>query len=93
MFPISNNVMVLTTSYVTEGGRPICRVIRRIDDDGDEFWQFLSEDRDSRSEVIRMVLLGTIIEIDKTVMAVSQLGINEIAFRAGREGRWNVTTA
>ena len=75
-FDVSNDTIVVTSSYVTEQRLPILEVSRKDDEEGGSPWPFHCGDGDYSMERMQLVRLDTILAIDPTVLEVSDLGLN-----------------
>lgn len=80
------NSIVLTTSEITEMGRPILVVYHDNDNSGIE-WQFHSDDS-FLQEKIRLVSLKNILDIDKTINELNKLPAGYGASRKFAGDKW-----
>jgi len=80
------NTAVFTTKYVMRDKKPITSVSHDIDDGA---WQFLSNDKVEDVERDAMVVaLKEIIDIDNTVLEISDLPLGCVATRKTKNDRW-----
>ncbi len=78
---------VITTKFVLEKGSPILYVFHYKDDGS---WQFSGEETDIEDEDFRVISLEEIINIDKSVLEVSDLPLGGEAFRKSKELTWTI---
>jgi hypothetical protein len=84
-FDDSLNTAVFTTVHVVNEHSPILAVYH--DEDG--AWQFIGEDTDEDyEEIARIVGLGQIIKIDKSVLELADLPLGYHAVRDSRKDEW-----
>jgi hypothetical protein len=87
-FPISLKTAVFTTVYVINRDSEITLVSHELDGD----WQFMgSEPIDDYEKVAKVVLLGEIIGIDKTVLKIADLRRGYKAERRNRKEAWIIS--
>jgi hypothetical protein len=80
---------VFTTKFVINEKRTITYVTHDIDDG---VWQFFSEDDfDSFEEVAMIVSLEQIIEIDKSILEISDLPLGCVATRKDKNDKWKIS--
>ena len=80
------NTAVFTTKFVIEDKKPITYVSHDAEDGA---WQFFSDDElESFEKVARIVGLGEIIELDKTVLQLADMPVGFIAYRKKKEDKW-----
>lgn len=84
MFKESLNTAVFTTSFVIENNS----VITYVCHDSDGSWQFQGNEVIEDDDNIRLVSLGEILELDKSIIALSDLPIGFEATRSGKEKEW-----
>jgi hypothetical protein len=87
-FNISNDTMVVTSSYITEDGHAILEISHEDDEEGGSLWQFHSGNGDFSMEKMQLVRLDTIIGIDDTVLGVAGLKMGSVAKRISRGSPW-----
>jgi hypothetical protein len=87
-FNIANNVIVVTSSYVTKDRLPILEVSHEDDEDGGSLWQFHCGNSDYSMERMQLVRLDTILAIDPTVLEVSDLKMGATAKRTAPGSPW-----
>jgi hypothetical protein len=92
-FNISDDTMVVTSSYVTREGRPILEVSHEDDEEGGSLWQFHCGNGDYSMERMELVRLDTILEMDPTVREVANLDMGQCARRSAINARWVVERA
>ena len=87
-FNISDETMVVTSSYVTREGCPILEVSHEEDEEGGSLWQFHCGNGDYSMEKMELVRLDTILKIDPTVREVAGLEMGKCARRSGLDASW-----
>lgn len=86
-FPIALESSVFTTSFIIEGGMEITTVMH--DTDGD--WQFFSDDEfEDFEKVAKLVSLKQIINLDSTILELSQLPKGKTAQRRSVNASWKI---
>lgn len=88
-FPDPLDTAIYTTTYVVEELRPITIVVHELDGD----WQFMSDAPipEDYKTVARLISIGEIIKLDKTVLEVADLPVGYQATRAERGKKWKIT--
>lgn len=89
-FNISNDTMVVTSSFVTGDGYPILEVSHEDDEEGGSLWQFHCGNGDYSMEKMKLVRLDTILTIDPTVREVAGLVMGYCARRLGPNSPWEI---
>jgi hypothetical protein len=88
-FSESGQTAVFTTKFVIEDGSDITTVYHDADDGA---WQFLSSDEyENFEEVARVVSLDAIIEIDSSLLEISDLPPGFMAFRPDKSADWEIS--
>ncbi len=87
-FNISDDTMVVTSSYVTREGYPILEVSHEDDEEGGSLWQFHCGNGDYAMERMELVRLDTVLKMDATVHAVANLEMGQCARRSAVNARW-----
>lgn len=87
IFDLSDDSVVVTTSYVLEQGMPILDVIHEEDEEG-ELWQFHCGNGDFSSEHLKLVRLDTIMSLDPSLLEIADLDIGMRATRSEIGGDW-----
>ena len=82
-FKESLNTAVLTSKYVLSENSPIVFVAHHLDG----IWEFWGEEIIDESEIV-VVSLGSIIEIDPSVLEISDLPIEFNAVRESKQKPW-----
>ena len=91
-FNISEDSMVVTSSYVTSGEMPILLVTHEYDEEDDEYiWQFHCGNGDYAMERMQLVRLGTILNIDPSILTVANLAVGYQAKRASPDEDWRLS--
>ncbi|MDP3736931.1 MAG: hypothetical protein Q8R02_06050 [Hyphomonadaceae bacterium] len=90
-FSISDDVMVVTSSYVTVDGSAILEVSHDDDGGGGSLWQFHCGNGDYSMDKMQLVRLDTILAIDPTVASAAHLRPGQTAKRAKTNSIWIVT--
>lgn len=90
IFPISDDTMVVTSTYITKDGEPIRYVSREDDEEGGELWQFHSGNGDYPMEKMQLVRLDTVLKLDPSVRDVADLPMGFSATRADRNAFWKI---
>jgi len=88
-FAESLKTAVFTTKFVIEGNSPILYVYHF--DDGS--WQFSGEEQDLNDDDYRVISLGEILTIDKTLKELSDMPMGFEAIRKSKEDEWQVVSA
>ncbi len=85
-FPFKDkpNTAAFTCTHIINKEKPILFVSH---DDDDGSWQFLCGN-DHTNEEIRIVSLGTIYEIDKSVKKIANLDYGKTAYRNDENSKW-----
>ena len=91
-FNITNDTMVVTSSYVTSRELPILEVSHEGDEEGGSLWQFHCGNGDYSMDKMKLVRLDTILVIDPSVIEVSFLRLGQTAKRADPDDGWVVTS-
>lgn len=89
-FPISDDSMVVTTSYVTADKLPILEVSHDDDEEGRSLWQFHCGNGDYSPDRLQLVRLSTILGMDPSVSQVSGLKMGQQAIRSDTHDAWKV---
>ncbi len=77
---------VFTTKFVIEDKNPITYVSH---DSEDGSWQFFSDDEfEDFEKVAKIVGLGEIIELDKTILQLADMPEGYIAYRKNKDDKW-----
>lgn len=87
-FNISDETMVVTSSYVTREELPILEVSHEDDEEGGSLWQFHCGNGDYSMDKMELVRLDTILRIDPTVREVADLGMGKCARRSRPNAPW-----
>jgi len=91
-FDISENSMVITSSYVTSREMPILLVTHEYDDEDDEYiWQFHCGNGDYTIERMQLVRLSTILNIDPSILTVANLAVGYQAKRTSPDDDWTLS--
>ena len=80
---------VFTTKYIIEEGSPIVYVSH--DEDGS--WQFHGPENNVAIEAARLVALGEIIELDPSVLEVSEMPTGSKAIRNNKGSKWEIVNS
>ncbi|BFT72418.1 hypothetical protein [Paenibacillus sp. P36] len=83
-FDDPENVAVITTNKIMNRERPILYVTH---DEDDGMWQFL-DDGEVKEEEARIILLKQIINIDPSLIQLSDLPLGWVAWRDKRDCLW-----
>lgn len=79
------NTAVFTTKFVLEGNT--ITYVSHDEDDG--AWQFFSDDEfDDFEQVAKLVSLEEMIEIDPTIIELSEMGLGYYATRIDKRDNW-----
>ena len=89
-FNISNDTIVVTSTYVTQQGMPIIEISHDDDNEGGSLWQFHCGNGDYSMERMQLVRLDTILAIDSSVQQVSDLELGATAKRNGVGMDWKI---
>jgi hypothetical protein len=85
-FQTSLNTAVFTTSFIINEKKPITYVSHEIEDGA---WQFFSDDEFIDFEkVAKLVSLEEIIELDPSIIELSDLKEGYVAFRKTQDYKW-----
>jgi len=87
-FCISNESMVVTSSYVTKERLPILEVSHEDDEEGGSLWQFHCGNGDYSMEKMQLVRLDTVLALDPSVIEVSDLPLGFSARRSDQYSPW-----
>ena len=87
-FNISDDTMVVTSSYVTREGHPILEVSHEDDEEGGSLWQFHCGNGDYAIERMELVRFDTVLKMDSTVCAVANLKMGQCARRSAINASW-----
>ena len=87
-FQESLDTAVFTTRFVLEEHSPILFVFHY--DDGS--WQFTGAEDNLSDEDFKIISLGEMIEIDKSIIELSSLPINSEAKRTSAMSAWRIIT-
>ena len=88
-FNISEDSMVVTSSYVTSGGMPILLVTHEYDEEDEEYiWQFHCGNGDYAMERMQLVRLDTILNIDPSISTIANLAVGYQAKRTSPDENW-----
>jgi len=88
-FNISNDTMVVTSSYVTQSGYPILEVSHEDDEEGGSLWQFHCGNGDYSKDKMELVRLDTILSIDSTVIEIASMPLGQCAHRPTLNANWS----
>ncbi len=88
-FKESLKTAVFTTKFIADKLSPIVYVSH--DDDGS--WQFQGPEDNVSDEDIRLLGLGEIIEIDNTILEISDMPNGSIAIRDNSVSHWKVISS
>ncbi len=77
---------VITTKYVLETNSPILNVFHY--EDG--FWQFSGSEKNLVDEDYKLISLQEIIELDSSVLLISDLNCNQKAIRLNKDSDWKI---
>lgn len=89
MFQESLNTAVFTTKFVIKNRNLITTVYH---DSEDGAWEFFSDDFFENYEDVAMIVsLEEIINLDDTILDISDMGLGYKATRSKREDKWFVT--
>jgi len=80
------NTAIFTTKHVVQDNSPILYVYHY--DDGS--WQFNGSERDLKDEDYKVISLGEILEIDKSLIELEDLPLGFEAIRTSKEQPWSV---
>jgi len=89
-FGISDDTVVVTTSYVTLHGRPVLEVSHDDDEEGGSLWQFHCGDGDYSPEKLQLVALHTVLALDPSLSEVAGLRVGSTARRSSNDAPWCV---
>jgi len=85
-FTKSDRTAVFTTRFVVLDKKPITFVTHESEDGA---WQFFSDDNFDDFEAVAMVVaLGEIIELDSSILSLSDLPEGFIAYRESEKDDW-----
>jgi hypothetical protein len=90
-FGIPGDHVVVTTTYVTEHGRPVLLVSHEMDDDGTPCWQFHADNGDYSTAVLQLVALDQIRQLDASLDELATLPVAHEARRASPAHAWVIT--
>lgn len=79
---------IFTTKFVLEGKSPILFVFHF--DDGS--WQFSGAENSLSDEDFKIISLGEMIEIDKSIIELGDMPINSEATRLNAASAWRIVT-
>ena len=79
------NTAVFTTRFVFIDKKPILSVFHH-EDDG--MWEFIGDDECANDNDYLVVSLEEVIELDESIVEVSDLPIGGVAYRTGRRQPW-----
>ena len=89
-FNIADDTMVVTSSYVTQGGYPILEVSHEDDEEGGSLWQFHCGNGDYSMDKMELVRLDTILGMDPTVIEIAHLPLGQCARRPAPNANWSI---
>ncbi len=89
-FPISDDTVVVTSTYVTRDRLPIVEVSREDDEEEGELWQFHCGNGDYSEEKMQLVGLGTILKLDPGIALLAALPMGATAFRENAASPWSI---
>lgn len=85
-FTKSDRTAVFTTRFVALDKKPITYVTHESEDGA---WQFFSDDNfDNFEAVVMVVALGEIIEMDSSILLLSDLPEGYMAYRESEKNEW-----
>jgi hypothetical protein len=87
-FTITNDTMVMTTSYVTAQRLPILYVAHQDDEEGGSLWQFHCDNGDYSQSKLQLVRLDTILKLDPAIIEISDIPIGSSARRKNPTTPW-----
>lgn len=90
IFPISNETMVVTSSYVTDDKFPVLEVSHEDDGEGGSLWQFHCGNGDYSMDRMQLVRLSTVLSLDPTLFEVADLQCGSTAKRPALGTKWSV---
>ena len=82
------NTAVFTTKYVLNKISPIVCVFRHKEDGA---WEFCGKENNIPEEDYRIISLAEVIDIDASILEVSDLPLGSMAYRDNKEALWNIT--
>jgi len=88
VFDISENTVVVTSTYIVKEKMPILYVAHEFDEAEGVIWQFHSGNNDFQTDKILLVSLKNILNIDAAISEVSRLPIGFIARRKFIGDEW-----
>ena len=88
IFKEALNTAVFTTVYVVKKNSPILFVYH--DEDGG--WQFHGPEDNVAEQDMMIIGLGELIEIDNSVLEVSDIPVGSEAVRSSRGNQWRIIT-
>jgi hypothetical protein len=88
VFSITNDTMVMTTSYVTTQRLPILYVAHQDDEEGGSLWQFHCDNGDYSQDKLQLVRLDTILKLDPAIAEIADLPIGSSARRKNPTSPW-----
>lgn len=81
-------MIVVTTTYITENNLPILEVSVDDDEEGGELWQFHAGNNDYSLQKLQLVKFETILGIDSSIKEVMNMKIGSKAVRESKLGQW-----
>ena len=90
-FKISNDTMVVTSTYITRDGFPILEVSHEDDEDRGSLWQFHAGNGDYGMDRMQLVRLGTILALDFSITELGDLGMGLTARRSASGESWTIS--
>jgi hypothetical protein len=89
-FPISDETMVVTSSYITEDKLPVLEVSHEDDEEGGSLWQFHCGNGDYSMDKMQLVRLSTMLSLDSSLVEVADLRCGRTAKRSAFGMKWSV---
>ena|ERR1022692_4595331 len=90
IFPLPDEMMVVTSTYVTSDGMPVLYVTHEKDEDGEHLWQFHCGNNDYDMSRMQLVRFDTIKKIDSSVCKLAGLPLGFSARRSSKDQEWTV---
>ncbi|MCW1917127.1 hypothetical protein OJ996_26330 [Luteolibacter sp. GHJ8] len=88
IFPISNDTMVVTSTFVTKQGMPILEISHEDDEEGGSLWQFHCGNGDYSMDKMQLVRLDTILMLDPSVGEIADLEMGKTVRRETPKSSW-----
>lgn len=88
---ISNDFMVVTSTFVINDGMPVLEVSHEDDEEGGSLWQFHCGNSDYDLQKMMLVRFDTILALDFSLKEVANLPKGKVMVREAQTLPWRLT--